>query len=102
MEGQREGMSLYCSEMEGRSLMGSLCLYRCACFHEHTTNFSMPTLCSEMEGCALLAIGRDVNKSAVGGAVCPERQGLPVLRRGGEPGLQWKVVCLAPFALFCS
>jgi hypothetical protein len=43
-------MPFECGALEGRALMGSLCLDRCACFHENATNFSMPKLCSDMEG----------------------------------------------------
>jgi hypothetical protein len=47
-------MSLLCSDMEGRELLGNLCPDRCSCFYEHTTDFSMPLVCSEMEGGVLL------------------------------------------------
>jgi hypothetical protein len=50
-------MSVFGSEVEGCEMtFASLCLDRCSCFYEHATDFSIPILCSEMEGRALLAI----------------------------------------------
>jgi hypothetical protein len=46
--------------MEGRDLLASLCLNHCSRFYEHSTDFSMPLKCSEMEGRVLLAIP-DIN-----------------------------------------
>jgi hypothetical protein len=40
--------------MEGRVLLVILCIDGCACFHEHSTDFSMPKLCSEVEGRVLM------------------------------------------------